>query len=62
MSAASMIPKEPMASPHMFEHMAFKGTKEIGTSDFKKESKWMTDEDKIYGMIRAEKEKGLRAT
>ncbi len=54
-------PKGANGIAHMFEHMAFKGTKEIGTSDFKKESKWMTDEDKIYGMIRAEKEKGLRA-
>ena len=54
-------PKGANGIAHMFEHMAFKGTKDIGTSDFKKESKWMTDEDKIYGLINAEKEKGLRA-
>jgi predicted Zn-dependent peptidase len=42
---------------HMFEHMAFKGTKEIGTTDIKKEEKWMAEEDRIFGLIRAEKSK-----
>lgn len=54
-------PKGANGIAHMFEHMAFKGTKDIGTSDFKKESKWMAEEDKIYSLINAEKEKGLHS-
>ena len=54
-------PKGANGIAHLFEHMAFKGTRDIGTTDFKKESKWMTEEDKINDRIIAEKEKGLRA-
>ncbi len=51
-------PKGAMGMAHMFEHMAFKGTKEIGTKDLKKELKWMAEEDRIFEMILKERAKG----
>ncbi len=48
-------PKGEGGIAHLFEHMAFKGTKTIGTTDYGKEKKWMDEEDRIYGQIRQEK-------
>jgi predicted Zn-dependent peptidase len=51
-------PKGAMGLAHMFEHMAFKGTKEIGTKNLKKEQKWMAEEDRIFDLILEERSKG----
>ncbi|SYZ73461.1 Peptidase M16-like protein [Candidatus Zixiibacteriota bacterium] len=48
-------PKGQAGIAHLFEHMAFKGTKTIGTTDYGKEKKWLDEEDRIYGQIRQEK-------
>lgn len=46
---------------HILEHMAFKGTDEIGTKDWKKEKKAMAAEDAAYVALKAEKIKGDKA-
>ncbi len=46
---------------HLFEHMAFKGTKTIGTNDYEAEAKVLAKMDKIYDTIKAEQRKGLQA-
>ncbi|PKK83850.1 MAG: peptidase M16 [candidate division Zixibacteria bacterium HGW-Zixibacteria-1] len=51
-------PMGSMGMAHMFEHMAFKGTREIGTTDIKKELKWIDEEDRIFELILAERAKG----
>ena len=51
-------PKDLTGMAHMFEHMAFKGTREIGTKDLKKELKWMAVEDSIFELILNERAKG----
>ena len=51
-------PMGSMGMAHMFEHMAFKGTEEIGTTDIKKEKKWMAEEDRIFALIMEERTKG----
>jgi predicted Zn-dependent peptidase len=38
---------------HMFEHMAFKGTSKIGTTDFKAEKKAIAKEDEAYAAYAA---------
>jgi len=43
---------------HMFEHMAFKGTQELGTTDYKKESKVLAEMDDVYAKLQAERFKG----
>ncbi len=40
---------------HIFEHMAFKGTKTIGTKDYKKEKEAMDKEDQAFLALRAER-------
>jgi predicted Zn-dependent peptidase len=40
---------------HMFEHMAFKGTKEIGTKDYGKESKLIEKIDQLFMQLYAER-------
>lgn len=40
---------------HMFEHMAFKGTSKIGTSDFKAEQKAIEEVDRAYYALDAER-------
>jgi predicted Zn-dependent peptidase len=53
--------EDPMGSmgiSHMFEHMAFKGNTEIGTTDYKKEKKWMDEEDRIFELILDERSNG----
>lgn len=43
---------------HILEHMAFKGTSEIGTTDYKKERKAMDAEDAAFAALLAERNKG----
>jgi len=40
---------------HMFEHMAFKGTHELGTHDFKKERKVLEKVDDVFDLLQAER-------
>jgi predicted Zn-dependent peptidase len=42
---------------HLFEHMAFKGTRTIGTRDYRAEQKAMTQADKLFEAMRAERQK-----
>ncbi len=46
---------------HILEHMAFKGTPEIGTSDAKAEAKAMAAEDAAFAALRAERMRGALA-
>jgi predicted Zn-dependent peptidase len=46
---------------HMFEHMAFKGTPNIGTSDYKKEQAALDAVDRAYADLLAERYKGRLA-
>ena len=46
---------------HLFEHMAFKGTKTIGTKDYEAEVKAMARMDKAFEQLKAEKRKGDQA-
>jgi len=54
-------PKEYTGLAHMFEHMAFKGTTDIGTNDLKGELAAMHVEDSIFYELRAERKKGMMA-
>ncbi len=54
-------PKEYTGLAHMLEHMAFKGTTTLGTTDIEAELKAMKVEDSIWALLRAERKKGLRA-
>jgi predicted Zn-dependent peptidase len=54
-------PKEYTGLAHMFEHMAFKGTSTIGTTDIGNELKAMAVEDSIWYLLRAERKKGRQA-
>lgn len=51
-------PKGYTGMAHMFEHMAFKGTDEIGTTDPAKEVLLMAKEDAIFEQLRLERLKG----
>jgi predicted Zn-dependent peptidase len=46
---------------HILEHMAFKGTPEIGTNDYKKELKAMAAEDAAFDALKKERLKGVNA-
>ncbi len=46
---------------HLLEHMAFKGTSRIGTTDIKKERKAMAAEDAAFEALKAERNKGAQA-
>jgi len=46
---------------HLFEHMAFKGTKTIGTNDYKAEARAMARVDEIFEAIKLERRKGEQA-
>jgi len=46
---------------HILEHMAFKGTPEIGTSDYKAELKAMAAEDAAFAALKAERLRGTDA-
>ena len=54
-------PKEYTGQAHYCEHMAFKGTDEIGTNNYKKEKKALEKLDAIYMEMRAEEKKGVFA-
>ncbi len=46
---------------HMFEHMAFKGTSRIGTTDYAKEKLALEAVEKAWTAFQAERNKGARA-
>ena len=46
---------------HIFEHLAFKGTSDIGTKDFKKEKTALDALDKAWTAWRAESKRGIAA-
>ena len=46
---------------HMFEHMAFKGTGTIGTTNYPAEKKAMEEVERIYDQYDAERNKGVKA-
>ena len=46
---------------HMLEHMLFKGTKTIGTTDYEKEKVVLAEIDKIGDMLDMERAKGTKA-
>ncbi len=46
---------------HILEHMAFKGTKNIGTQNWKAEAKALAHADEIYARIKVERRKGDKA-
>lgn len=46
---------------HLFEHMAFKGTSDIGSKDIKKEKEALAKVDQAYAAWQAERLKGERA-
>ncbi|HEX5227278.1 MAG TPA: pitrilysin family protein, partial [Bryobacteraceae bacterium] len=46
---------------HMFEHMAFKGTQTIGTTNYPLERKAMDEVEHVYDRYDAERNKGLNA-
>ncbi len=51
-------PKEYTGIAHMLEHMAFKGTRTLGTTDLEAELVAMRVEDSIWQELRAERKKG----
>jgi predicted Zn-dependent peptidase len=46
---------------HLFEHMAFKGTKTIGTSDYKAEARAIAEIDEAFLVLKSERNKGKLA-
>ena len=46
---------------HLFEHMAFKGTKTVGTKDYEAEKVAMAKMDEIFLELKAERRKGDRS-
>jgi predicted Zn-dependent peptidase len=46
---------------HLFEHLAFKGTKTIGTKDYEAEAKVLAGIDELFAAIKAEQRKGEQA-
>jgi predicted Zn-dependent peptidase len=46
---------------HLFEHMAFKGTRTIGTKDYEAEAEAMAEIDEAFLALKAEQRKGERA-
>jgi predicted Zn-dependent peptidase len=46
---------------HMMEHMAFKGTRVVGTKDWAKEQPLLDAEEKAYQALLAERHKGVKA-
>src|SRR5450432_4167755 len=46
---------------HMFEHMAFKGTPQIGSKNWPEEKKALAEVESIYARLEAERRKDLRA-
>ncbi len=54
-------PKGATGLAHMFEHMAFKGTAEIGSKNWPAEKKALDHIEEIYDRLNAEQNKGYRA-
>jgi predicted Zn-dependent peptidase len=54
-------PKGRTGLAHMFEHMAFKGTKKIGTDNYEKERQALERVEQVYTALEAERRKGHRA-
>jgi predicted Zn-dependent peptidase len=54
-------PKGKTGLAHMFEHMAFKGTEKIGTTNYPEEKKALDAVERIYDQLEAEQAKGARA-
>jgi predicted Zn-dependent peptidase len=46
---------------HLFEHMAFKGTRTIGTKNYQAEAKAMAKMDELFEAMKAERRKGDQA-
>ena len=46
---------------HLFEHLAFKGSKGVGTKDYEAEEKAMTKMDAAFQAIKEERRKGEQA-
>ena len=46
---------------HMFEHMAFKGTAQIGTTDYSAEKQAMDEVERIYDRYDEERARGVKA-
>lgn len=46
---------------HIFEHMAFKGTKTIGSKDYKAEAKALAKVDQLFEELKVEQRKGKNA-
>ena len=46
---------------HLYEHMAFKGTRKIGTTDYGKEKKILEKMDRVVEEIQIEQGKGLKS-
>jgi len=46
---------------HLFEHMAFKGTKTVGTKDYKAEAQALAKIDELFVAMKAERRKGEQA-
>ncbi|MHC4062531.1 MAG: insulinase family protein, partial [Planctomycetota bacterium] len=46
---------------HLFEHMAFKGTKTIGTRNYEAEARAMAEMDEAFEAIKREQRKGEQA-
>lgn len=46
---------------HLFEHLAFKGTKTVGTKDYQAEAKAMAKMDELFEAIKAERRKDDQA-
>src|SRR3954463_13171550 len=54
-------PKGRTGLAHMFEHMAFKGTPEIGTKNWPAEKKALDAIEEVYDRLDAERNKTFRA-
>jgi predicted Zn-dependent peptidase len=54
-------PKGRTGLAHMFEHMAFKGTETIGSTNWVAEKKAMEDIERIYDQLEAERNKRAKA-
>lgn len=46
---------------HLFEHMAFKGTRTVGTTDYESEAKALAQADQAFEAMKLERRKGDRA-
>ncbi len=56
-AGSSQDPKTKSGLAHMFEHMAFKGTDSIGTTDYAKEKLVLAEIEKAYAAFIAERDK-----